>query len=70
MKIKQTLRGTILRIERNVVRVDKSPMNKRIKVVQLDCGHDYYVRPPLIAPRIGRAVACEECKRRANGGAG
>lgn len=67
-KIKQTSGGTILRIERTVVRVDKSPLNKRVKIVELDCGHDYYVRPPLTAPRVGRPVACEKCKARANGG--
>lgn len=42
MKLTQTPSGTLLRIERNVVRVDRSPMNKRIKIVGLDCGHDYY----------------------------
>lgn len=57
---------TILRIERLVVRVDRSPMNQKVKVVQLDCGHNYYVRPPGIAPRIGRPVACEKCKTKAN----
>lgn len=66
----KTNRGTIMRIERNVVRVDKSPMNKKVKVVELDCGHDYYVRPPSIAPSIGRAVACDKCKNAANSGVG
>lgn len=65
-----TSRETIMRIERNVVRVDKSPMNEKVKVVELDCGHDYYVRPPNLAPRIGLAVACDKCKAVANGGVG
>lgn len=60
--------GSVIRVESNVVRVDSSPMNKKIKVVQLSCGHDLYVRPPSIAPRVGRPVACETCKRIANGG--
>ena len=66
-KIEQSRSGVILRIERTVVRVDKSPLNKRIKIVELDCGHDYYLHPPSLAPRIGLPVACEKCKSRANG---
>lgn len=65
-----TSREAIMRIKRNVVRVDKSPMNEKVKVVELDCGHDYYVRPPNRAPRIGLAVACDKCKAVANGGVG
>ena len=61
---------TIMRVERNVVRVDESPMNKKVKIVELDCGHYYYVRPPNRAPRIGLAVACDKCKNVANGGVG
>lgn len=57
-----------MRVEQRVVRVYKSPLNKRVKVVELECGHDYYVRPPSIAPRVGRPVACEKCKDRANRG--
>lgn len=44
--------------ERRVVRVDKSPMNPKIKVVQLSCDHDV---SRMRAPRIGAVVVCEKC---------
>jgi hypothetical protein len=44
--------------ERKVVRVDKSPMNPKIKVAQLSCGHDVYRNR---APRIGATVVCDKC---------
>lgn len=48
--------------ERTVVRVDKSPMNPRIKIAQLSCGHDVYRNH---APRIGATIACEKCSEEA-----
>ena len=57
---------SVMRVEQLVVRVDKSPMNPKIKVVQLQCGHDYYVHPSSRAPRIGTPVSCGPCKRKAN----
>jgi hypothetical protein len=45
-----------------VVRVDKSPLNTRIKIVQLSCGHELYVRPPARAPSVGRSTACDKCE--------
>ena len=41
-----------------VTRVDKSPMNNKVKVVELSCGHDAYVRSPKRAPRIGSKMTC------------
>jgi len=46
--------------EHKVVRVDKSPMNPRIKVSQLECGHDVY---RARAPRIGARAVCDKCPR-------
>lgn len=45
-----------------VVRVDKSPMNPKVKVAQLACGHDIYIRPPHRAPRIGATRRCNDCE--------
>ena len=47
-------------VERRVVRVDLSPMNPKIKIAQLSCGHDVYRNR---RPRIGATVVCEECSR-------
>jgi hypothetical protein len=44
--------------ERRVVRTDVSPMNPKIKVAQLDCGHDVYRNR---RPRIGATIVCEKC---------
>lgn len=44
--------------ERRVVRVDQSPMNPKIKVAQLSCGHDVYRQR---APRIGATIVCDKC---------
>ena len=44
--------------ECRVVRVDKSPMNPKIKFAQLTCGHDV---ARLRAPRVGAVVVCEKC---------
>ena len=57
---------TIMRVERSVVRVAKSPLNPKVKVAELSCGHDLYIRPPAIAPRAGSPVACDKCKTEAN----
>lgn len=46
--------------ERRVVRVDASPMNPKIKVVQLDCGHDVYRNRK---PRIGATIVCDKCAK-------
>lgn len=48
--------------EHRVVRVDKSPMNPKIKIAQLSCGHDVYRNR---APRVGATIVCEECSRKA-----
>lgn len=45
-------------LERRVVRVDVSPMNPKIKVAQLDCGHDIYRNRK---PRVGALVVCDKC---------
>lgn len=47
--------------ERRVLRVDVSPMNPKVKVAQLDCGHDVY---RLRRPRVGATIVCEKCGRR------
>lgn len=44
--------------ERRVVRVDLSPMNPRVKVVQLSCGHDLYRGR---RPRLGAVLVCDHC---------
>ena len=46
--------------ERRVVRVDVSPMNPKIKVAQLECGHDVYRNRK---PCIGALVICDKCAR-------
>jgi hypothetical protein len=48
--------------ERRVVRVDKAPLNPKVKVAQLDCGHDAY---RTRAPRIGAIIVCEKCAEKA-----
>jgi len=45
---------------RKVVRVDLSPMNPKVKVAQLECGHDKYV---YRKPRIGSMQVCDRCAR-------
>ena len=57
---------TIMRVEANVVSVSKSPLNPKVKIAALSCGHDLYINPPLIAPRKGAPVACAKCKDDAN----
>lgn len=47
---------------RIVVRVDPSPMNPRVKIAELSCGHDLYITPPKRAPRVGKAVDCPKCE--------
>lgn len=47
---------------KRVVRVDKSPMNAKVKIAQLDCGHDLYIHPPHRAPAVGRWRHCEKCR--------
>lgn len=44
--------------KRKVVRVDKSPMNPKRKVVELECGHELWVNR---APKVGAIVKCEAC---------
>lgn len=46
--------------ERRVVRVDPSPMNPKIKVAQLSCGHDVYRNR---RPRIGATIVCDKCAK-------
>lgn len=42
-----------------IVRIDRSPMNPKVWVVQLDCGHDVYKhRKPTMRQRI----ECERCR--------
>lgn len=48
---------------REVLRVDRSPMNGRIWVAELACGHDLYVRPPERKPRLGAFRRCEKCAK-------
>ena len=43
-----------------VLRVDRSPMNSKVRVAALSCGHDLYVLPGKRAP-VGAAVVCEKC---------
>lgn len=57
---------TIMRVEANVIRVIKSPLNPKVKIAELSCGHDRYIHPPAIAPRKGTPVPCEKCKDEAN----
>ena len=50
------------RLLQTVIRVDPSPMNPKVKVVELSCGHDVYVRPPKRAPRVGAVHSlCDRC---------
>lgn len=50
--------------ERRVVRVDLSPMNPKIKVAQLSCGHDVYRNRK---PRIGATIVCDKCAKASPG---
>jgi hypothetical protein len=48
---------------RNVVRVDRSPMNpKRVLVFQLECGHD--VGQPVTRGPRPKILACSQCPRK------
>lgn len=47
---------------RNIVRIDRSPMNSRILIFQLDCGHDV-ARAAQQRGRRPRAMECEKCQR-------
>lgn len=46
-----------------VRRVDVSPMNAKVKIAQLECGHDVYIHPPSRAPRIAAYRRCDRCER-------
>lgn len=48
--------------KRKVVRVDPSPMNRKVKIAELDCGHDLYIHPPQRAPKVGAERECEKCR--------
>lgn len=41
---------------RKVVRKDRSPMNPRVWVMQLECGHDKFCGPPL-----KKSYECDRC---------
>ena len=49
--------------ERTVRRVDLSPMNPKIKIAQLDCGHDVYRNRK---PRVGSTIICPKCAAKAD----
>jgi len=56
--------GKVDRVIRRIVKIDKSPMNQRVNVLQFDCGHDGY--QPVdrrLRPRVGGLVDCGECLR-------
>jgi len=51
---------TTLGQTKKVVRADKSPMNPKVTVFQLECGHDYYKsnhRGPY-----PKTMICEKCE--------
>lgn len=54
--------GTVT-VYHRVVRVDRSPMNPKIRVAQLECGHDVFSTPPVRAPKVGVLRSCEKCSR-------
>ena len=41
-----------------VIRQGRSPMNPKVRWVQLECGHDVYVSP---GKRIGKHLVCHKC---------
>lgn len=43
-----------------IVRLDTSPMNTRVKLATLECGHELWLRPPM-HPRVGMKVVCPTC---------
>lgn len=48
---------------RTIVRIDRSPMNPKVWVVQLDCGHDIFVyRKPRRTKNGGPTFPCEKCE--------
>ena len=46
--------------EREIVRADKSPMNSRVWVYQLSCGHDVY-KPGRKTRK--KELECEYCRK-------
>jgi hypothetical protein len=48
---------------RTIVRIDRSPMNTKVWVVQLDCGHDICVyKKPRRTANGGPTFQCEKCE--------
>lgn len=50
-------------VKKKVVRVDKSPMNPKLKCVELECGHEIWVSR---APTVGKLIECETCTKAAD----
>lgn len=48
--------------ESYVTRVDKSPMNPKVKLVTLNCKHEVWRNR---APRLGAVIICHDCARKA-----
>ena len=46
-------------VKNAVVRIDRSPMNPRIWVLQLDCWHDIYITAERRPVR--KTAKCEKC---------
>jgi hypothetical protein len=49
--------------KRPVVQVDVSPMNLKIMIAQLSCGHDVYLK---CKPRVGARIRCCDCAEAAD----
>lgn len=47
------------------LRIDRSPMNPKVRIVALSCGHDLYLSPGKRSPKIGTASDCEKCRNKA-----
>lgn len=48
---------------RPIIRKDRSPMNPKVWVYQLACGHDVF----RAHGRLRKNIDCEKCREKANG---
>lgn len=48
---------------KNVVRIDRSPMNEKIWCIQLECNHDVFVTSKHKPSR--KRMHCEKCQAKA-----
>lgn len=47
--------------ERRVTRTGVSPMNRKVKWAELDCGHEVF---RTRRPRVGATIVCDKCSEK------